>query len=85
MKQIHITGHSSLNCFNACNHPIFSNPTLELTNPRGFGVVSQQIVPTRRASSSRWIQMRRRLGIRTIRKQNGTDAPSVFTSVVRLS
>ena len=46
----------SLDFFNALNHPIFSNPTLELTNPAGFGVVTQQNVPTRRESSSRWIQ-----------------------------
>jgi len=47
----------SLDFFNVFNHPIFSNPALELTNPSSFGVVTQQNVPTRRESSSRWIQV----------------------------
>ena len=51
----------SLDFFNVFNHPIFSNPTLDLTNPRGFGVVTQQNAPTRRESSSRWIQIGLRL------------------------
>lgn len=46
----------SLDFFNVFNHTVFSNPALDLTNPRGFGVVTQQNVPTRRESSSRWIQ-----------------------------
>ena len=46
----------SLDFFNVFNHTVFSNPALDLTNPRGFGVVTQQHVPTRRESSSRWIQ-----------------------------
>ncbi|RMG55266.1 MAG: carboxypeptidase regulatory-like domain-containing protein [Acidobacteria bacterium] len=46
----------SFDFFNLFNHPIFSNPSLNLLNPRGFGVVTQQTVPTRRQSSSRWIQ-----------------------------
>jgi hypothetical protein len=46
----------SLDFFNVFNHPIFSNPLLDLNNPRAFGVVTQQNVPTRRESSSRWIQ-----------------------------
>ena len=46
----------SLDFFNVFNHPLFSNPALDLTNPRAFGVVTQQNVPTRRESSSRWIQ-----------------------------
>lgn len=51
----------SLDFFNVFNHTTFSNPSLELTNPRGFGVVTQQHVPTRRESSSRWIQIGLRL------------------------
>jgi len=51
----------SLDFFNIFNHPIFSNPTLDLTNPRGFGVVTQHNAPTRRESSSRWIQIGLRL------------------------
>jgi hypothetical protein len=46
----------SLDFFNLFNHTVFSNPALDLTNPRAFGVVTQQNVPTRRESSSRWIQ-----------------------------
>lgn len=51
----------SLDFFNVFNHPIFSNPTLDLSNPRNFGVVTQQTIPTRRESSSRWIQFGLRL------------------------
>jgi hypothetical protein len=52
-----VAARFSLDFFNVFNHVIFSNPTLDLTNPRGFGVVTQQNVPTRRESSSRWIQL----------------------------
>ena len=52
-----IAARFSLDFFNVFNHTIFSNPTLDLTNPRSFGVVTQQTVPTRRESSSRWIQL----------------------------
>lgn len=47
----------SLDFFNVFNHTVFSNPTLDLANPRAFGVVTQQRVPTRRESSSRWVQL----------------------------
>ena len=50
------TARFSLDFFNVFNHTVFSNPALDLTNPRGFGVVTQQHAPTRRESSSRWIQ-----------------------------
>ncbi|HKC65948.1 MAG TPA: hypothetical protein VKB86_20050, partial [Pyrinomonadaceae bacterium] len=56
-----IRARLSLDLFNVFNHVIFSNPTLDLTNPRSFGVVTQQTVPTRRESSSRWIQLGLRL------------------------
>lgn len=49
-----------LQCFQSSNL-LFSNPTLDLTNPRDFGVVTQQNVPTRRESSSRWIRFGLRL------------------------
>lgn len=52
-----IAARFSLDFFNVFNHAIFSNPTLDMTNPRGFGGVTQQNVPTRRESSSRWIQI----------------------------
>jgi hypothetical protein len=51
-----VTARFSLDFFNVFNHVIFSNPTLDMTNPRAFGVITQQNVPTRRESSSRWIQ-----------------------------
>jgi hypothetical protein len=56
-----IAARFSLDFFNVLNHVVFSNPTLDLTNPRAFGVVTQQNVPTRRESSSRWIQIGLRL------------------------
>jgi hypothetical protein len=52
-----IAARFSFDFFNVFNHPVFSNPTLDLTNSRSFGVVTQQTVPTRRESSSRWIQV----------------------------
>lgn len=52
-----VAARFSLDFFNVFNHVIFSTPTLDLTNPRAFGVVTQQNVPTRRESSSRWIQV----------------------------
>jgi hypothetical protein len=56
-----IEARFSLDFFNVFNHVVFSNPTLDLTNLRAFGVVTQQNVPTRRESSSRWIQLGLRL------------------------
>lgn len=50
-----IAARVSLNFLNVFNHAIFSNPTLDMINPRDFGVVTQQNVPTGRESSSRWI------------------------------
>jgi carboxypeptidase family protein len=47
----------SADLFNAFNHPIFLNPTLDLTNQATFGVVSSTVVPANRTSSSRWIQL----------------------------
>lgn len=51
-----IAARFSLDFFNVFNQVTFSNPTLDMTNPRAFGVITQQNVPTRRESSSRWIQ-----------------------------
>jgi hypothetical protein len=51
-----VNARFSFDFFNIFNHTIFSNPTLNLTTPRIFGVVTQQSIPTRRESSSRWIQ-----------------------------
>ena len=47
----------SADLFNAFNHPIFLNPTLDLTNQPTFGVVSSTLIPANRTSSSRWIQL----------------------------
>lgn len=56
-----VAARFSLDFFNVFNHTLFSNPTLDLTNSRSFGVVTQQNVPTRRESASRWIQFGLRL------------------------
>ncbi|MCA1615383.1 MAG: carboxypeptidase-like regulatory domain-containing protein [Acidobacteria bacterium] len=52
-----VNARLSLDFFNVFNHPVFSNPALDITNPRSFGVVTQQTVPTRRESSGRWVQL----------------------------
>jgi hypothetical protein len=52
----------SLDFFNVFNHTLFANPALDLANSRNFGVVTQQSVPTRRDSASRWIQFGLRVG-----------------------
>lgn len=56
-----LSARVSLDFFNLFNHTLFSNPALDLNNPRGFGVITQQRVPTRRESASRWIQLGLRL------------------------
>ena len=47
--------------FNIFNHVNFVDPSLSLTSPASFGVISTQLVPTSRdntlADGSRWIQM----------------------------
>jgi len=42
-----VEARRSLDFFNVFNHTIFSNPTRDSTNRRGFGVITQQTVPTR--------------------------------------
>ena len=42
--------------FNAFNNVMFANPTLDLNNPRAFGVITSQFVPPDRTAGSRWIQ-----------------------------
>ncbi len=42
--------------FNILNKVDFVNPTLDLTNQRGFGVVTTQLIPANRSQGSRWIQ-----------------------------
>jgi hypothetical protein len=46
----------SFDFFNVFNNVIFANPSLSLTDPRGFGVITTQFVPPDRISGSRWIQ-----------------------------
>jgi carboxypeptidase family protein len=47
--------------FNILNKVDFSNPNLDLTNPRGFGVITSQLIPTNRSQGSRWIQASARI------------------------
>src|SRR5207244_1564697 len=46
----------ALDFFNVFNHVDFNNPNLDLTNPRGFGVITTQLTPPARVAGSRWIQ-----------------------------
>ncbi|MBI3473338.1 MAG: hypothetical protein HY013_18440, partial [Candidatus Solibacter usitatus] len=46
----------SFDFFNMLNKVDFVNPSLDLTNPRGFGVVTTQLIPANRVDGSRWIQ-----------------------------
>lgn len=43
--------------FNIFNHPTFVDPFLDLTNPKSFGVVTDQLAPANRNAGSRWIQL----------------------------
>lgn len=47
--------------FNLLNKVDFNNPSLDLTNPRGFGVITSQLVPGNRTTGSRWIQASARI------------------------
>ncbi|MBK7597128.1 MAG: carboxypeptidase regulatory-like domain-containing protein [Acidobacteria bacterium] len=51
----------ALDFFNAFNNVIFNNPSLDLNNPRGFGVITSQFVPPDRIAGSRWIQFGMRI------------------------
>jgi hypothetical protein len=46
----------SFDCFNLFNHPNFLDPSLDVTNPKTFGVINTQLVPADRIQGSRWIQ-----------------------------
>jgi hypothetical protein len=50
-----------LDFFNIFNKVDFNNPTLDLNNPRAFGVITSQLVPPDRVSGSRWIQFGMRI------------------------
>ncbi|HEV2389046.1 MAG TPA: carboxypeptidase-like regulatory domain-containing protein [Candidatus Acidoferrales bacterium] len=47
----------SADFFNIFNHVNFQDPSTSLTNPRAFGVITSQFVPTNRLSGARWIEM----------------------------
>jgi hypothetical protein len=47
----------SFDFFNVFNKVDFNNPNLDLSNPRGFGVITGQLTPPNRVDGSRWIQL----------------------------
>jgi hypothetical protein len=51
----------SFDFFNILNKVDFANPSLDLTNPATFGVITQQFTPPNRSAGSRWIQLGMRL------------------------
>ena len=51
----------SFDFFNVLNKVDFANPTLDLTNPATFGVITEQFTPPNRSAGSRWIQLGMRL------------------------
>jgi hypothetical protein len=51
----------ALDFFNVFNHVNFANPSLDLTNPAAFGVITEQFIPPNRVAGSRWIQAGLRL------------------------
>ena len=51
----------ALDFFNIFNHVNFANPSLDLTNPAAFGVITEQFTPPNRSAGSRWIQLGMRL------------------------
>ncbi len=46
----------SFDFFNLFNKVDYANPSLDLNNPRGFGVIATQFTPPNRVDGSRWIQ-----------------------------
>lgn len=59
-KKIAITESANISLlfdfFNVFNKVDFSNPSLDLTVPRAFGVITSQFTPPSRSAGSRWIQ-----------------------------
>jgi hypothetical protein len=47
----------SADFFNLLNKVDFGNPSLDLNNPRAFGVITTQFTPANRTTGSRWIQL----------------------------
>jgi hypothetical protein len=51
----------ALDFFNIFNKVDFNNPSLDLNDPRGFGVITSQLTPPDRTVGSRWIQFGMRI------------------------
>jgi Carboxypeptidase regulatory-like domain len=51
----------SADFFNIFNHPNFGNPSLSISNPAAFGVITGTYTPPNRTNSARWIEMGLRL------------------------
>jgi hypothetical protein len=51
----------SADFFNIFNHENFSNPSLSITSPATFGVITSTYTPPNRTNSARWIEMGLRL------------------------
>ncbi|HEV2386358.1 MAG TPA: carboxypeptidase-like regulatory domain-containing protein [Candidatus Acidoferrales bacterium] len=47
--------------FNFFNHPNFTTPSLSLTSPQSFGVITSTLIPANRDNSARWIEFTIRL------------------------
>ena len=47
--------------FNIFNHVNFADPSLDLSNPASFGVITEQFIPPNRISGSRSSQLGMRL------------------------
>ena len=56
-----VTMRFSFDFFNLFNKVDFNNPSLDLNNPRGFGVITSQFTPPNRVDGSRWIQFGARI------------------------
>jgi hypothetical protein len=52
-----ITAVFSADFFNFTNHVDFNNPSLDVNNRAGFGVITSQFTPANRTVGSRWIQL----------------------------
>jgi hypothetical protein len=48
---------TSADFFNIFNHVNFFDPSLNINNPAGFGVISSQLIPANRTQGSRWIEL----------------------------
>lgn len=47
----------SFELLNIFNHPNFATPSLSLTSPSSFGVISTQLTPANRTSGARWVEL----------------------------